>query len=130
MRKALVALLPLLVIPSTVHAAAFSCTASVSSLSVTTDGLVQVIFRPDSQSSAVSYNYCYIGASTPISGSGGNPIAPDTCKSYYGLFLTAFSTDAKVRLFFQQHGSTSDCSTLPPGHTTPVPFPYAAFVER
>ncbi len=130
MRKfSLLVFLSLLLTSSNAFAAIFSCTASVSSLSITTDGLVQVIFRPSGQAGAVSYNYCYINGDMPIAGSGGNPIRPETCKSYYGLFLTAFSTGASVRLFFNQYGTTTDCSTLPPGSSTPVPFPYAAFIE-
>jgi len=99
-----------------------SCAVTLTSVSLTNDGMVAFAF--DTGSIQAGYWLCNVAGSVTVSdGTGTKTISSAACQALYSKLLTARASGRQVTLYFVGSGITS-CSGIP-FTSNPNPFPYS-----
>jgi hypothetical protein len=99
-----------------------SCLVTVTSVSLTNDGMVAFAF--DTGASQLGYWLCSVAGSVTVSdGTGTKTISSAACQAIYSKLLTARASGRPVSLYFVGSGITN-CSAIPTT-SNPNPFPYS-----
>ncbi len=104
----------------TAHAGTFSCSGQVSFFALSPAGLLEV---------SNGYGVHYL---CTVTGTYSTGIAPDTCKAWYALFLTAKSAGTTVTEQYQSAGGTAQtCQDLLNNYNwaIPNPVPYIVIAD-